>query len=155
MGLGFYYFKTHLGKQSNQSKIVSNVNPTPPADYSPYPRTVAKIGVPEFPASPSAEETKSFLDKIKNLAKEAKIVQFTNCLPDIPIIKYKNGQDITFKNNDNQEITLDVSFITNLSIPANGEVTTKMEINQSFHFMSCQRSPKDYDSKALVIYLTE
>lgn len=114
-------------------------------------KPVTLKGLPPLPASPSSKEQQEFLQAAVQTAKEVDTITLTNCQSDVSSIKLKVGASLKIKNNDSKLIVAAVNSANMFPVQPKQSVDAKLKLDPGIHFLDCQHSASDYNSKVAVV----
>lgn len=118
----FLYKQTQLKRQSKPSaQEVGTANPK----------------VPALPASPSAQQTSKYVADVREKAKDANTLAFTNCLADPPVFRIKAQGSFTIQNNDDKDIRVAISSTAIYKVPAKKSQSVKMTTEPAIYKYGC------------------
>ena len=87
-------------------------------------------------SSTSNEERRAYREKLEPFAKDADVIEITNCVLSPLIVKTEDKKSYQLKNNDSVEHTVIVN-ITELKLPANETISFAMGQYNGFMNFSC------------------
>ena len=132
--------------QSNTSLPFSVTNQSQPST-SPYPNIESLLKPQE--ASPSAQQVEEYVTAVEKFAEEGDLVTLANdCLAEPKILKAKNPQEITIKNNGNSIATISALLKKLTSLP---DKTIVVSLDPGIYSLSCQTGINTANKTAALI----
>lgn len=110
-------------------------------------------GLPVAPATSSGKPVEDFVVTVKQDAKESADLSITDCKANPGVIKVKKGSTITIKNNDDKEITLQITVGAQPKVAAKKSLPFTVDTQKAIFTYGCDQTGGDSVVKAGVLYV--
>lgn len=151
---GIYVVKQNLFKRDLLPTPATSQTPSS-AKNSGVQTARDKNNLPVTPATTSGQPVEQYIQTVEQEAKESSTLSFTNCLANPGEVKVKTGQKITIKNNDAQDISLDITIKFHPTISAHQSIEAAVTQEPSVIAYGCSHKDGTTQVRSGVMDITK
>ena len=95
--------------------------------------------LPVLPASPSAVQAQNYYKQVADIAVESETLSITKCKGDPAVVKFKKGQKLILKNNDDVKLSINVDPDNRFPLNAKESKTVQPQIKVGLYHVACEQ----------------
>lgn len=146
---GVYVLQKSAARHSQKDQKTNQQKPM--SEVSKVASPNATTSLPPAPSTQSGKPVDEFVNQVRQSAKETTTLNITKCSANPAVLKIKQGQKLTIKNNDAQIITLRVAAGAIYTVEASKTSTETINIEPAIYTYACDKKEGDSVARAGVI----